>query len=79
MPDEKKNPPNKPLNNEKTEAYGFWKTVIIVLSGHLGVRTTAQRKEDFARANGKHVFAVALIYFLLVISSLILLVNYIAS
>ncbi|MBQ0719256.1 MAG: DUF2970 domain-containing protein [Gammaproteobacteria bacterium] len=66
------------VNNEQPEAYGFWKTVLIVLCGHLGVRTTAQRKTDFERANGVHVFAVAVMYFLLVIIALIALVNYIA-
>ncbi len=67
------------LNNKQTEAYGFWKTVLIVLCGHLGVRTTEQRKKDFERANGVHVFAVAVMYFLLVICSLIALVNYITD
>ncbi|MEZ0123188.1 MAG: DUF2970 domain-containing protein [Candidatus Reddybacter sp.] len=66
-------------NNKQPEAYGFWKTVLIVLCGHLGVRTTEQRKTDFERANGVHVFAVAVMYFLLVIIALIVLVNYIAG
>ncbi len=67
----------KNLKDEKSEAYGFWKTVLIVLCGHIGVRTAEQRKLDFARANGVHVFVVAVMYFLLVIFALILLVNYI--
>jgi len=67
------------INDEQPEAYGFWKTVLVVLCGHLGVRTTEQRKTDFERANGVHVFAVAIIYFLLVITGLIVLVNYIAA
>ncbi len=66
-------------NDKRPEAYGFWKTVLIVLCGHLGVRTTEQRKTDFERANGVHVFAVAVLYFLLVITALIVLVNYIAG
>ncbi len=61
------------------EAYGFLKTVLIVLCGHLGVRTTEQRKADFARANGVHVFAVAVMYFLLVNIALIVLVNVISG
>jgi len=61
------------------EPYGFWKTFVIVLCGHLGVRPSHKRKEDFARANGVYVFVVALIYFLLVIVGLIVLVNYIAA
>lgn len=64
---------------KQPEAYGFWKTVLIVLCGHLGVRTTQQRKTDFERANGVHVFAVAVMYFLLVIIGLIVLVNVIAG
>ena len=67
------------VNDKRSEAYGFWKTVLIVLCGHLGVRTTEQRKTDFERANGVHVFAVAVLYFLLVITALIVLVNYIAG
>ena len=67
------------VNDKRPEAYGFWKTVLIVLCGHLGVRTTEQRKTDFERANGVHVFAVAVLYFLLVITALIVLVNYIAG
>ena len=65
--------------DEQPEAYGFWKTVLIVLCGHVGVRTAEQKKTDFERANGVHVFAVAVLYFLLVITSLIVLVNYITA
>jgi len=67
------------VNEKHPETYGFWKTLLIVLCGHLGVRTTEQRKTDFERANGVHVFAVAVMYFLLVIIALIVLVNYIAG
>jgi hypothetical protein len=70
--------PQQPTQAKRPETYGFWKTVVIVLCGHLGVRTTEQRKTDFARANGVHVFAVAVMYFLLVIIALIVLVNTIA-
>jgi len=66
-------------NDDQPEAYGFWKTVLIVLCGHVGVRTAAQKKTDFERANGVHVFVVAVLYFLLVISGLIVLVNYITT
>ncbi|MGD9983490.1 MAG: DUF2970 domain-containing protein [Porticoccaceae bacterium] len=62
----------------KPEPYGFWRTLVIVLSGHLGVRPSSKRKEDFARANGPYVFAVAVLYFVLVITALIVLVNFIA-
>lgn len=67
------------VNDKRPETYSFWKTVLIVLCGHLGVRTTEQRKTDFERANGVHVFAVAVMYFLLVIVALVVLVNYIAG
>ncbi|OUS09705.1 hypothetical protein A9Q90_02945 [Gammaproteobacteria bacterium 54_18_T64] len=67
------------LNDEKPTAYGFWQTVLIVLAGHIGVRTRVQRKTDFERANGVYVFAIACMYFLLVIIGLILLVNYIVD
>ena len=36
-------------------------------------------KEDFARANGVYVFAVAVLYFVLVIIGLIVLVNVVVS
>jgi len=61
------------------EPYGFWRTFIIVLSGHLGVRPSHKRKEDFQRANGVYVFAVAVMYFVLVIIGLVFLVNFIAG
>lgn len=64
--------------DRKPEPYGFWRTLVIVLSGHLGVRPSSKRKEDFARANGVYVFAVAVLYFVLVITALIVLVNFIA-
>jgi dienelactone hydrolase len=63
----------------KPKPYGFWRTVVIVLSGHLGVRPSHKRVEDFARANGVYVFAVAVMYFVLVIIGLIVLVNVVVS
>lgn len=58
---------------------GFWRLVVITLSGHIGVRPRAKRHEDFSRANGLHVFIAAIVYFVLVIAALILLTNFIAS
>jgi len=67
-------------NNDVTpDPYGFWKTVVIVLCGHLGVRPSHKRQQDFERANGVYVFAVALLYFFLVIVGLIVLVNLIVD
>ena len=71
---------NKANNSdERPDPYGFWKTVVIVLCGHLGVRPSHKRKQDFERANGVYVFAVALLYFFLVIVGLIVLVNLIVD
>jgi hypothetical protein len=53
--------------------------ITIVLSGHLGVRKRQQRVNDFGRANGLHVFLVAVVYFALVVTGLIVLVSYIAN
>ncbi|MBV1930366.1 MAG: DUF2970 domain-containing protein [Porticoccaceae bacterium] len=64
---------------KKPKPYDFWNTVLIVLAGHLGVRTTERRKKDCERANGVNVFIVAVMYFLLVIIALIVLVNHIAG
>jgi hypothetical protein len=71
--------PDETTEEPTPEPYGFWKTVVIVLCGHLGVRPSHKRQEDFARANGVHVFAVAVLYFVLVIIGLIVLVNFIAG
>jgi hypothetical protein len=57
---------------------GFWRLVIITLSGHIGVRPRAKRHEDFRRANGLHVFITAIAYFALVVAALIALTNFIA-
>lgn len=68
----------KDQDGNANKPYGLWKTCVIVLCGHLGVRPSHKREEDFARANGLYVFAVALLYFALIIAGLIVLVNYIA-
>jgi hypothetical protein len=64
-------PQEKPL--------GFWHVFVIILSGHLGVRTRAQREEDFRRANGLHIVIAAFIYFALVVGGLVTFVNWIAA
>jgi hypothetical protein len=64
-------PQEKPL--------GFWHVFVIILSGHLGVRTRAQREEDFRRANGLHIVIAAFIYFAVVVAGLVVLVNWISS
>ena len=52
--------------------------LVIILSGHLGVRKREHRVSDFDRANGLHVFLVAVLYFAFVVMGLIVLVSYIA-
>ncbi|MGE3296181.1 MAG: DUF2970 domain-containing protein [Porticoccaceae bacterium] len=54
------------------------RTLAIVPSGHLGVRSSSKRKEDFARSQRQHVAAVAVPYSALVITALIALANVIA-
>ena len=63
----------------KEQPLGFWRVFVIILSGHLGVRTRAQREEDFRRANGLHIVIAAFIYFAAVITILMMLVNWIAT
>lgn len=50
-------------------------TLIIVLSTHLGVRSSAKRQDDFRRANGLHLFLAGILYFALVVFGLIVLVR----
>lgn len=58
---------------------GFLRLVGILIASHIGVRSRANREEDFRRANGLHVFIAGILYFLMVIGGLILLVNVIVS
>jgi hypothetical protein len=67
--DEKDSDAKRPLS--------FRELIIIILSGHIGVRKREQRVNDFGRANGLHVFIAAVIYFALVVTGLIILVNYV--
>lgn len=59
----------------RAKPLGFLRLMMILISSHIGVRSRANREEDFRRADGLQVFIAAVIYFLLVISMLILLVN----
>lgn len=54
-------------------------TLGIVLSTHLGVRSSAKREEDFRRANGLHLFIAGIVYFALVVAGLVALVIYISK
>jgi Protein of unknown function (DUF2970) len=74
--DEKKG--NQVENNSDPERpLSFLELITIILSGHLGVRKREQRINDFSRANGLHVFLAAVLYFLLVVTGLIILVIYV--
>jgi Protein of unknown function (DUF2970) len=53
--------------------------LVIILSGHLGVRKREQRVNDFGRANGLHVFLAAVLYFALIVTGLIVVVSYITG
>lgn len=68
----------KPLDDAK-RPLSFRELLIIILSGHIGVRTREQRAEDFDRANGLHVFLAAAVYFSLIVTGLIFFVIYIAG
>ncbi|MDO8863691.1 DUF2970 domain-containing protein [Haliea sp. E1-2-M8] len=58
---------------------GFLRMMVILISSHIGVRSRANREEDFRRANGLHVFIAAVVYFVLIVGALIVLVNIITS
>jgi hypothetical protein len=66
---ERPDPNEKPLS--------FWESLVIVLSSHLGGRSTEKRQEDFRRANGLQLFIAAIVYFSAVIIGLIVLVRFV--
>jgi DUF2970 family protein len=74
-------PRNQPRYFERPDQHErpltLLETLLVVLSAHLGVRTKAQREQDFRRANGLHLFIAAILYFSAVIAGLIFLVKYI--
>ena len=63
----------RPDDDEKP--MGFLQVLVIVMSSHLGVRPRAKREEDFRRANGLHIFVAGIVYFLLILTVLILFVR----
>lgn len=65
----------RPESDEKP--LSFWESLVIVLSSHLGVRSTEKRQEDFRRANGLHLFIAGVVYFAAVIIGLITLVRFV--
>ncbi len=70
-----KNPRYFERPDDGEQPLGFWATLLIVISCHLGVRPREKRHEDFRRANGLHVFVAGLIYFALLLIGLVTLVN----
>jgi len=65
--------------HQKKKPLSFRETLSIIIAGHLGVRKHVQRIEDFHRANGLHIFIAAVIYFIVIVSGIILLVRYITA
>jgi len=65
----------RPDSNEKP--LSFWEILVVVLSSHLGVRSSEKRLKDFRRANGLHVFIAGVVYFVLLIIGLIVLVQFV--
>ena len=53
--------------------------MVILVSGHLGVRKRKHRVEDFRRANGLHLFIAAVVYFSVIVFGIVMLVRYVAS
>jgi hypothetical protein len=74
---------NSEQRNEEPDSQppplSFKELLVVILSGHLGVRKREQRVSDFRRANGLHVFLAAVLYFALIVTGLILLVAYITG
>jgi hypothetical protein len=68
-----------PDDGDPRPRLSFKELLVIVLSGHLGVRKREQRVKDFGRANGLQVFVAAALYFALIVTGLIVLVSYIAG
>jgi hypothetical protein len=64
---------------EPTKPLSFREVMVILVSGHIGVRKHAQRAEDFRRANGLHLFIAAIIYFSIIVFGIVMLVRYVAS
>ncbi|MEH6550778.1 MAG: DUF2970 domain-containing protein [Pseudomonadales bacterium] len=65
--------------DEGLKPLGFLRTLLIVISTHLGVRSRKNRVDDFNRANGLHIFVAGVIYFACIIFGLIMLVRYLAG
>jgi hypothetical protein len=66
-------------DDEPKSPLSFRELLVIILSGHLGVRKREQRINDFGRANGLQVFVAAVLYFAIIVTGLIVLVSYIAG
>jgi hypothetical protein len=70
MPDQHHHEPEKPLT--------FLEVMGSVLWTAFGVSTRARRERDFRRGKGWQFFVAGVIYMLLLLSGLIVLVNYLA-
>lgn len=72
-------PEGNPEAPDTTKPLSFREVMVILVSGHIGVRKRAQRAEDFRRANGLHLFIAAMIYFSVIVFGIVMLVRYVAS
>ena len=68
-----------PEDPENRKPLSFGEVMVILVSGHLGVRKRKHRAEDFRRANGLHIFIAAVIYFSAIVFGIVMLVRYVAS
>lgn len=76
---EKRKPRYFERPDEGEEPLGFWETLLIVFSTHLGVRPKAKREEDFRRANGLHLFVAGVVYFVILLVLMVVLVNVVTA
>lgn len=70
---------DEPQTGQDQKPLTLRETLSVVIAGHLGVRKREQRREDFHRANGLHIFIAAAIYFIVIVTSIVFLVRYITA
>jgi hypothetical protein len=77
------NPEETPEQNQEDPGHrkplSFKEVMVILVSGHLGVRKRKHRAEDFRRANALQLFVAAVVYFSVIVFGIVMLVRYVAS
>lgn len=68
-----------PGDDSRTARLSLRELLSIAVAGHLGVRKRHQRESDFERADGRQVFAVAALYFAIIVAGLIALARYLST